>query len=255
MSNPELGHHHSLNWLMTSCLVLQAFIYCAFKESILQGCFWAACFSMAPWTAPVCCFEHNSVYAVLSVQPFNGAFIRCWINGLHVLSESWCVKLWHRVLSLVLSASQNLVLTVLLLTTKADSAALSLVHLTAARVESPRVTGLPRLGHGCLKAAIQARRLGLEAARDTTLIWALWDWKHHSPAQGLLFCLLLCIYTCLPCDCKKSVSATNILIWTTLQWGTFAFRQITSYFRWVLFIEVGVCLNKAFTCLTSNLVW
>lgn len=149
----------------------------------------------------------------------------------------------------------NLALTVQLLTTKADSAALSLVHLTAARVEAPRVTGLPRLGHRCLKAAIQARWLGLEAARDTTFICALWDWKHHSPAQGLLFCLLLCIYICLPCDCKKSASATNILIWTTLQWGTFAFRQIASYFRWLLFIEVGVCLNKAFMCLTSNLVW
>lgn len=118
---------------MTSCLVLQALIYRAFKESILQGCFWAACFSMAPWTAPVRGFEHNSVYTVLSVQLFNGAFIRCWIIGLHVLSESWCVKLWHRVLCLVLSASQNLVLlTVLLLSTKADRAALSLAHLTAA---------------------------------------------------------------------------------------------------------------------------
>lgn len=122
------------------------------------------------------------------------------------------------------------------------------------RVESPRVTGLPRLGHSCSKAAIQARPLGLEAARDMTLICALWDWKHHSPAQGLFFCLLLCIYICLPCDCKKSVSASNILIWITLQWGTFALRQITSYFRWIFFLEVGVCLKKAFMCLTSNLV-
>lgn len=47
--------------------------------------------------------------------------------------------------------------TVPLLTTKADSAALSLAHLTAARVEPPHVTALPRLGHECLKAAIQAR--------------------------------------------------------------------------------------------------
>lgn len=55
--------------------------------------------------------------------------------------------------------------------------------------------------------------------------------------------------------CKKSVSVSNILIWTTLQWGALALRQITSYFRWVLFSEVEVCLNKAFTSLTSNLVW
>lgn len=86
-------------------------------------------------------------------------------------------------------------LTVLLLTTKAASAALSLARLTAARVESPHVTALPRLGHGCLKADIQARGLGLEAARDRTLICALWDWKHHTPAHGLYFCLLLCHVT------------------------------------------------------------
>lgn len=111
--------------------------------------------------------------------------------------DKWfaCVKLWHRVLSLVLSAFQNFMLTVLLLTTKAASAALSLARLTAARVESPHVTALPRLGHECLKADIQARGLGLEAARDRTLICALWDWKHHTPAHGLYFCLLLCHVT------------------------------------------------------------
>lgn len=86
-------------------------------------------------------------------------------------------------------------LTVLLLTTKTASAPLSLARLTAARVESPHVTALPRLGHGCLKADIQARGLGLEAARDRTLICALWDWKHHTPAHGLYFCLLLCHVT------------------------------------------------------------
>ena len=133
---------------------------------------------MAPWTAPVCCLDHNSVYAVLSVQPFNGAFIRCWINGFNVLSESWCVKLWHRVLSLVLSASQNLALTVLLWLQKADSAALSLVHPT--HNQNGVITrNKPRLGHRCLKAVIQAKRLGLKAVRDVTLICAAWDWKHH----------------------------------------------------------------------------
>lgn len=73
------------------------------------------------------------------------------------------------MLSLILSVSQNSALTVLLSTAKAGSAVVSLAHLTAARVESPRVTGLPRLGHGCPKAAIQARQLGLEAARDSHL--------------------------------------------------------------------------------------
>lgn len=38
----------------------------AFRESILQGFFWAVCFSLAPWTAPVRCLDHNSVYVVLS---------------------------------------------------------------------------------------------------------------------------------------------------------------------------------------------
>lgn len=46
MSNPVLRHPHSFNWLMTNCLFLQTLIYRAFKESILQGCFWAACSSM-----------------------------------------------------------------------------------------------------------------------------------------------------------------------------------------------------------------
>lgn len=77
------------------------------------------------------------------------------------------------------------------------------------RVESPRVTGLPRLGHRCSKAAIRARWLGWEAARDMTLLCALWDWKHHSPAQGLLFCLQFCIYIC-------HVTVRNLFLQQTL---------------------------------------
>lgn len=63
------------------------------------------------------------------------------------------------------------------LTTNA-SAALSLVHPT--RSQNGVIThNKPRLGHRCLKAAIQAKCLGLKAVRDMTLIWAVWDWKHH----------------------------------------------------------------------------
>lgn len=93
----------------------------------------------------------STVYAVLSVQPFNGAFIRCWINGVNVLSESWCVKLWHRVLSLVLSPSKNLAVTVLLWRQKADRAALSLVHPTHNQ-NGVTTRNEPRLGHSCLRS-------------------------------------------------------------------------------------------------------
>lgn len=111
-------------------------------------------------------------------QPFNGAFIRCWINCFSVLSESWRIKLWHRVLSTVLSTSQNLALTVLLWLQKADSAALSLVHLPHNQ-NGVIARNKPRLGHRCLKAATRAKCLGLKAVRDMILICAVWDWKHH----------------------------------------------------------------------------
>lgn len=110
MSHPELDHPQGSNWLRTRCphlLCLQGI----HPVGILLG---FMLFSVAPWTAPVPCLDDNSVYMVLSIQPFNGAFIKCWVNCFHVLSECWHIKLWHGVLPLVWSASQNLASAVLL---------------------------------------------------------------------------------------------------------------------------------------------
>lgn len=128
--SPKTGPSHNSDWLRVSCLVLQVLVHCASEESVLWRFFWAVYFSLAPWTAPLGCLDQNSVYTVLSVQPFNGAFIRCWINGFNVLSESWHVKLWHKVFSLAFSASQNWALTVMLWLQKSDRASLFLLHPT-----------------------------------------------------------------------------------------------------------------------------
>lgn len=252
MTNPELGHPHSSNWLMTSCLVLQALIYRAFKESILQGCFWAACFSMAPWTAPVCCFEHNSVFAVLC-----STFQWCFYKML----DKWfacafwkltCTAVTQSALSGIVCFPELSVVNCATLDYKSCQCCPVSCSSHRSRVESPRVTGWD--------TGVQKQPF-----RPGDLVWKqleTWLSSVHCGTENItaqlkdFFSVSYCAYMfCLPCDCKKSVSATNILIWTTLQWGTFALKQITNYFRWVLFFEVGVCLNKAFMCLTSNSVW
>lgn len=52
--------------------------------------------SSCPLSWPQFC---SMLITMLSVQPFNGAFIRFWVNGFNVLSGSWRVKLWCEVLS------------------------------------------------------------------------------------------------------------------------------------------------------------
>lgn len=90
---------------------------------------------------------------------------------------------------------------VTLTTTKADCTALSLIHPTHNQ-NGVIVLNKPRLGHRCLKAAIQVKCLGLKAKTWLSSVQC-GTGNIKQPSSRTFFCLLLCIYICLQDGCKK----------------------------------------------------